>query len=243
MNSEIIIIGCGHSESIRNFNNNALVRSEKGNMLIDCGHTIKHALHASGLNIGDIDAIYISHVHGDHVFGLERVAYESKFKYKKKIKLFFHSSIYEELWEQTLKGSLGKNGDGPAELGDYFNVNIINGEKFSCLGVDYKLIMAKHTPNKPAYGLLINNSTFYSTDTLALPEIINKINYSIAFHDVTLSDTNPVHATLNSLINEYSKEKRKRILLMSYEDNWEEFSGTVEKEFKGFAKQGMRFKI
>ena len=42
--NELLILGCGHSESDTLFNNNALVTNAKGNMLIDCGYTIKPAV-------------------------------------------------------------------------------------------------------------------------------------------------------------------------------------------------------
>lgn len=83
-NNKFTIIGCGHSESLLHHNNNALVSNSNGLLLIDCGHTAKHALHDLGLTIGDVDEIFITHVHGDHVFGLERFAYETRFKYQKK---------------------------------------------------------------------------------------------------------------------------------------------------------------
>lgn len=239
-NNFFTILGCGHSESLRNFNNNALVSSESGNMLIDCGYTIKHALHASGLNIADIDDIYISHVHGDHVFGLERVAYESKFKYNKKIRLIFHESLYEELWEQTLKGSLGRNSDGICEFDDYFDIVTITNNRFSSLGNDYKIFPVEHTPGKPAYGLVLAEQILYTTDTIAIPEVIKKQNFNIGFHDVTLTNYNPVHASIDSLVEKYSYDLRKKLYLMSYEDDWEDFENLVDEKFGGFAKQGMK---
>lgn len=234
------VLGCGHSESIIHYNNNALVSSEQGKMLIDCGHTIKHALHEQGLTFKDIDAIFITHVHGDHVFGLERAAYETKFTYNKKIKLIFHESIYQELWDQTLKGSLGVHGDGEANLEDYFEIETLNTNHFECLGNSYEIFPVSHTPNKPTFGLCLNEQIFYSSDTIAIAKVIAEQNFKIGFHDVTLTEENPVHATLASLIKSYPYEARKKLYLMSYQDNWQDFKDTVEREFKGFAKQGMK---
>jgi len=238
-----MILGCGHSESMTLYNNNAAVLSDSGNILIDCGHTIKHALHDQGMSIADVDAIYISHVHGDHVFGLERIAYEAKFKYKKRIKLIFHSSIMTELWDQTLKGSLGTHGDGEATLQDYYDVTALDDDKFSLFGNDYQLVPVEHTPNKSAYGLLINNKLFYSTDTIAIPGVIKSLDFETGFHDVTLTKSNPVHATLDSLIQQYPEEVRKKLYLMSYEDDWHEYVDIVGREFAGFAKQGMKIEF
>jgi len=237
------VLGCGHSESLEHYNNNALVVSQNGKMLIDCGYTIKHALSDQGMTIDDIDAIYISHVHGDHVFGLERFAYETKYKYNKKIKLVFHKSLYTELWEQTLKGSLGSNGEGDSSFDDYFELHQLDDYKFSMFGINYELLPVKHTPGKPCFGLLVNNYLLYSTDTTAIPDVIDRIKFTVGFHDVTLADENPVHATVNSLITQYSEETNKKLFLMSYEDNWQEHKEKIDRTFNGLAFQGQEVLI
>lgn len=234
------ILGCGHSESLMHFNNNALVSSSQGKMLIDCGYTIKHALNAQNLNIGDIDAIYISHVHGDHVFGLERVAYETKFTFNKRVTLIFHEEILEELWEQTLKGSLGRHGDGVAQLEDYFDIQLISDNSFKCLGNNYTTIPVKHTPNKSTHGLMLNNKIFYSSDTTCIPDTISKLDFEIGFHDVTLTKENPVHAPLNEILSNYPKKIQKKLYLMSYQDTWRDYKEIVNVNFKGFASEGMK---
>ncbi len=231
------ILGVGHSESLVHFNNNALLETPQENMLIDCGHTIKHALDAQGLSFANIDSVYISHVHGDHVFGLERLAYESKFTYQKKVKLYLHPSIEIELWDQTLRGSLGQDSDGQYQLIDWFDVCYVEDE-FCVGGLPLRLLKVKHTPNKPAFGLLINNSILYTTDTVAIPEVINHLTFEHCFHDVTLKDWNPVHASFSSLIEQYPKEVLAKIYVMSYEDNWQDHNDEVLKHVKGFAQQG-----
>ncbi|MCG9723605.1 MBL fold metallo-hydrolase [Shewanella sp. Isolate7] len=238
--SYFLIIGCGHSEAVENFNNNALLHHGNQNLLVDCGHTVKHALNAQSLNIGQIDAIFITHVHGDHVFGLERVAYESKFKYQKKIKLILREEVITELWSETLKGSLGYNSDGSASLEDYFDLVILKEDYFFFNGLRIDLVRVNHTPGKSTHGIVVDNKIFYSSDTLAIPETINTLDFKVGFHDVTLSDFNPVHATLDSLINEYSYDIRKKLYLMSYEDSWREYQNIVEDNFRGYATQGMK---
>jgi len=240
LQKQLLILGCGHSESLTHFNNNAAILSPKGNMLIDCGHTIKHALHKQNMSIADVDAIFITHVHGDHVFGLERIAYEAKFTHNKRITLIFHESIYQELWHETLKGSLGKIGEGEATFSDYFDLNILKSDSFTIFDTHYQLVPVKHTPNKSTFGLLIDDKVFYSSDTTAIKDTITTLNFDIGFHDVTLSQFNPVHATLDSLITQYPESIKQKMFLMSYEDNFEEYTDIVTQAFKGFAYQGQR---
>lgn len=179
------IIGCGHSESLINHNSCILIENQQGRLLIDCGHTTKKALHEQGYSISDIDAIFITHVHGDHVFGLERFAYESLFKYNKKIRLYFHESLYEELWDQTLKGSLSRIGEGDATFSDYFDIRPITGKTFEDLGLRFDIFPVKHTPNKPCYGILVDQKLLYTSDTTTIPDTLKERTFSFIIHDMT----------------------------------------------------------
>ena len=69
---------------------------------------------------------------------------------------------------------------------------------------------------------------------------IENIKFEVGFQDVSLTDFNPVHASLPSLIESYSEKVRNKIYLMSYQDNWVEYQNIVNANFKGFAKQGMK---
>jgi len=242
-NSEFIIIGCGYSGSVTQYNNNALFRTPEGSMLIDCGHTIKHALHAQGLSFHDVDAIFITHVHGDHVFGLERIAFETRFNSSAKPKLFLKQELIIELWDQTLKGSLGAINGELQTLEDYFDVQIIEGDSFRYGGHHFNVVPVPHTPLKPSYALVIDEYLFYSGDTCAIPDIISTLNFSIGFHDAYLHIQSPVHAQVDELLELYPKHIRDKLFLMSYEDDWELHERRIEMSFKGLAKQGQSIPI
>ncbi len=241
--NELLILGCGHSESDTLFNNNALVINAQGNLLIDCGYTIKPALLAQGLKLQDIDAVFITHVHADHMFGLERLANEGRYKYKKKAKLILHHELYDELWHHCLKGVLAKNGEGENELSDYFDLVLLQKEEFELFGNFYQLHRVSHTPGKICFGLMINHSLFYSGDTVAIPQLLMQLNPQLIFHDVTLTEYNPVHASVHSLLSLYPAELCKKTYLMSYEDHWPDYQQMVEHHFAGFARQGQRVQL
>jgi glyoxylase-like metal-dependent hydrolase (beta-lactamase superfamily II) len=241
--NELLILGCGHSESDTLFNNNALVTNAQGNLLIDCGYTIKPALAAQGLKLQDIDAVFITHVHADHMFGLERLANEGRYKYQKKARLIVHADLYDELWHQCLKGVLAKNGEGENELSDYFELELLQSDEFELFGNFYQLHRVSHTPGKVCFGLMINHSMFYSGDTVAIPQLLLQLKPELIFHDVTLTEYNPVHASVHSLLSLYPAELCKKIYLMSYEDHWPEYQHMVEQHFAGFARQGQRVQL
>ena len=241
--NELLILGCGHSGSDTLFNNNALVTNSEGTLLIDCGYTIKPALQAQALKLQDIDAVFITHVHADHMFGLERLANEGRYKYHKKAKLILHHELYDELWHQCLKGVLAKNGEGENELSDYFDLVLLQNDEFELFGNYYQLHRVSHTPGKVCFGLMINQSIFYSGDTVAIPQLLMQLNPELIFHDVTLTEYNPVHASVHSLLSLYPAELCKKTYLMSYEDHWPDYQQMVEQHFAGFARQGQRVQL
>lgn len=83
--------------------------------LIDCGRQAPDQLHAAGIEWHDIFGQLVTHVHGDHTYGLEDFAF-SRFFYEKhgvgavrsggpRPKLICHGAVEEELWE-SLRSSL-----------------------------------------------------------------------------------------------------------------------------------------
>lgn len=234
----LMILGCGHSEAMEHWNTNALLQAGNRRMLIDCGYTIKFALRDRGLSLPDIDAVFITHVHADHCFGLERIAYESRFGYGKRVTLILHRSLLHELWDQSLKGSMGLASEGENRLEDFFDVVLLDEPHFEWQGVDIRLFTTRHTPRKPCWGLHINQRVIYTSDTLAIPEVIAHLPADVVFHDVTLRDEHPVHAAVPALLAAYPEAFRKKMYLTSYEDHWREHLALIEQEFAGFATQG-----
>jgi ribonuclease BN (tRNA processing enzyme) len=104
--------------------------------LIDCGRQAPDQLSAAGVSWHDISGQIITHVHGDHIFGLEDFAFLRYFNSERGVqavreggprpKLVCHSAVLEELW-QALAPSLRYLAapSGPTTTGtlsDYFDV-------------------------------------------------------------------------------------------------------------------------
>lgn len=67
----IHILGCGSARPTRQHLPSAQLLSAGGHhYLIDAGEGVQHTLLTSGHKFSQIDAIFITHHHGDHIFGL-----------------------------------------------------------------------------------------------------------------------------------------------------------------------------
>ncbi len=80
--------------------------------LIDCGRQAPDQLHAAGVSWHEIEGQIITHVHGDHVFGLEDFAFSRYFHADRGVdsvrdggprpKLVCHGAVREEVWQTML---------------------------------------------------------------------------------------------------------------------------------------------
>ena len=69
--SLIHIFGCGSARPTRHHLPAAQVLTISGhNYLIDAGEGVQHSLLMAGYKITQLEALFISHAHGDHCFGL-----------------------------------------------------------------------------------------------------------------------------------------------------------------------------
>ncbi|MBU2544933.1 ribonuclease Z [Patescibacteria group bacterium] len=67
---KIVFLGTGEAFDENNPNNSHLVISKEAKLLLDCGFTTPYQLWRYNDNQNLLDAAYISHLHGDHYFGL-----------------------------------------------------------------------------------------------------------------------------------------------------------------------------
>ncbi|RME83486.1 MAG: MBL fold metallo-hydrolase [Zetaproteobacteria bacterium] len=237
-------IGTGDSESLRFYNTNALITRNGKHLLVDCGWTAKRALHERGLRICDIDGVFVTHVHGDHVFGLERFGFESRYVYRgHRIKLYLHESVLGPLWDECLRGCMGYSSDGENAIEDFFDVRIVE-TTFSWEGIDFEIFPTTHTPGKPSFGVRAPRRFTFTSDTNAipdLPEIAKEDPY--VFHDLYLSGpSHPAHATPEELMDAYPETLLRRIWAVHYGDDIERRLDKLER-FAGWVPQGMVFAL
>lgn len=106
MSLSLQMLGTGNAFAKNFFNNNGLLLADDYTLLIDCGITAPLAIHTIGKSFRDVNATLITHIHADHVGGLEELALTLKHVYGKNMRLHLPETLVEPLWNNTLKGGL-----------------------------------------------------------------------------------------------------------------------------------------
>ena len=231
MTLQLQMLGTGSAFAKQYYNNNALLRDPAYTLLIDCGVTAPAALHQLNISLGDIDSVLITHIHADHVGGLEELAFRMKFTYQRKMVLYVAEDLAEPLWENTLKGGLYQEGEITA-LEDIFEVRLLKPHTPVKLSdhLNIELIPTKHIAGKPSYSLYINDSIFYSSDMRFDPQLLEQLVYTRScrtiLHECQLTGQGEVHTTLAELLG-LPKELQRIIYLMHYGDEREAYNDSI----------------
>lgn len=229
---DIQMIGTGSAFSKRYFNNNALVYADGFTLLIDCGVTAPAALHQLDKPLSEIDAILITHIHADHVGGLEEFAFRMKFQYERMPVLYIADTLVEPIWEHTLKGGMVQ--EEWQRLEDFFEVRPLEAGIPVQMAPDLRveLLQTPHIPGKSSYSLYLNDHFFYSADMRFNPELLETLirgrGCEVIFHDCQLQSPGIVHASLEELLT-LPEAVQERIWLVHYADERDDYIGRTGK--------------
>lgn len=183
----VTCLGCGNAFSKLLFNQSFLLEEDGRKLLLDCGSKIPMALHHHGIDLAEIDDIYISHLHGDHIGGLEEFAFgrfdwsmnpkpekAANFKNCTAPTLICEKSMMKDLWNKSLSGGLENMGGFIADIDTFFLTKPVTlDESFNWMGWECKLTQQTHivtgTKIMDTYGLILtrkgHKSIYFTTDT------------------------------------------------------------------------------
>lgn len=262
---KITFLGSGSAFCMDNWQSNILIETDQPDgqkMLFDCGGDIRWSLKDVGLSALDIDSVYISHLHADHIGGLEYLAFVSYFaktvRGGKKPSIIGNAQLINDLWNCSLRGGLNSIQMMDADLSTYFNViKVPNSGSFKLGDTDFKTIQTIHvvadTSFVKSFGLMITlpsqaqegstiKKVFITSDTQYAPSQLNDFINSadVVFHDCeTAKYKSGVHAHYSDLIQ--LPENIKSKMWLYHYNNVDGLPDAVSDGFKGFVRKGQSF--
>jgi ribonuclease BN (tRNA processing enzyme) len=251
MRLQFIGSGSAFTVGADNYQSNMILETdEKKKLLIDCGSDAKNALFDLGISFKDLEGVYVSHLHADHVGGLEWLSFATYFEPEcKKPHLYVPEALVYDLWENVLSGGLKSIENKEVYLSTFFKIEKIKNNKgFFWRDIHFKILQTMHVMSEqtiiPSYGLFFEIDgikIFLTTDTQFCPHQIKDFYNAadIIFHDCeTANWFSGVHAHYKELIT-LSPEIKKKMWLYHY--NPGPLPDSKSDGFRGFVKRGQTF--
>lgn len=192
-----------------------IMRDGKPWLTIDCG---SEGLTAYLQHYGDAPhALFITHVHLDHVGGLERLFVASYFDASRRgrVRMYVPAKLVP-LLHQRIAEYPNVLAEGGANFWDAFQLVPV-GDAFWHDGVRLEVFPVRHHWPDTAFGLRLRGSLVWSGDTRPIPEQLaqHADQHELVAHDCALHG-NPSHSGIDDLEREYPRELLSRCVLYHY---------------------------
>ncbi len=214
MSFRLYALGVGDTFTEKHHTHALLVEADGFRLAIDQPDSYRRVLraarekagpeHAASLDLFAIDDVIVTHVHGDHVNGLEGTAYFKFFAQKKKLRLHTIRAVREALWDGRLVASMGRlwNGTAFRELSfeDYFDWSEVPLDRATTIGpITVRARVTRH--HVPTSALLLSyggRTIGISSDTAFDRDLVAWLSEA----DLIVHETNhgPAHTAYAELL-------------------------------------------
>jgi phosphoribosyl 1,2-cyclic phosphodiesterase len=218
MSWSLRFLGVGNAQAVELGSASAVIeRDAQPLLMIDCGQEALTTYRDHYQRMPE--AVFITHVHMDHVAGLERLFYHTYFSEQRgKVRLYVPVTVLPYL-QQRIAEYPQIIAEGGANWWDAFQLIPVT-TSFWHEKVQFEVFPVRHHKPHTAFALRLKGSAVWTGDTRPIPEMLAEYadaNEVIA-HDCALHG-NPSHSGLSDLQREYSPELLARCVLYHYANN------------------------
>jgi ribonuclease BN (tRNA processing enzyme) len=233
---EVIALGVGDAFSVKHHTSSLLLCCDGAWLGVDCPDRYREALESAArssgrtLDLGAIDDMLVTHLHGDHVNGLEGIAFWKHFVEAKRLRLHLTSEARAEIWEHRLRAPMERLWDGrrfiEMTFDDYFDSRTLSWEEESNIG-PFRVRIRRTQHHIPTAAIRVEaggRSVGYSADTAFDHGLIEWLSAA----DLVIHETNfgPAHTSYESLAT-LPDSFRRRMRLIRYPDSFDVSASSI----------------
>lgn len=230
---DFVVLGTGDAFSSAHFGSSAVILAPEGHVMIDAPDAVMRALALasarSGLRLGPgtIDDILVTHIHGDHVNGLEAFGFWRWLEWRRTgrqlPRLHTTNQVADRLW-QRLAPAMDQG--GTATLSDYFELRVLpKSSSARIAGLEVRHRMGRHTV--PSCGFLLSDgrrTLGWSGDTTWDPGHVEWLSEA----DFVVHETSPAPAhTPVEYLNALPPDLRAKMALIHMPDDFDTSSTSI----------------
>jgi ribonuclease BN (tRNA processing enzyme) len=238
----LVPLGVGEAFSALNYTTSLALEAEGTWILVDCPHPIRKMMREASasagfpLDIGNIAALVLTHLHADHSSGLEDYGYYSYFILGRRARLVMHPKVLERLWDGHLAAGMEqivlRDDRQPThrQLDDYFEVTLTSETQPVRVGpFSIECRRTLHAVPTTALRIQAGGRTLgFSADTAYDSTLIDWLSPAdLIVHEVTFGEHTGLHTPYDKLAA-LPEHLRAKMRLIHYPDAFDLEASVIE---------------
>lgn len=219
---QIQFLGTGDMFSFEQDHNSAMIEHGDSRLIIDFPESNAKVLYKLGISLSDVRDVFITHLHEDHINGLQQLGYYAQVFGTHKPTLYIHEELVDPLW-RILEPGMRYTTSGEKTLTDYYEIiPLQEGMSFTVGGISYEVVRTQHVPGMISCGLLAKGFFYYSGDSTLNREWLLDIeqNVKLIMHECHMQDVFIGSHTSLEDIRSLPESIQQKTLLMHYHDGY-----------------------